>query len=139
MKKSILTKLFAFGLLAVVFTACNKYEEGSNFSLISAKARVANIWKVKSITANGTDITSLNTVTQIEATKDGNYNVTYTVLGVSTTDEGTWAFNDDKTEIITTDSNGDATSATIVKLKKDEMKTSRTDTGITYVTELETK
>jgi hypothetical protein len=138
MKKRFGLKVLAFAALALVMTACNKYEEGANFSFLSAKSRVANIWKVDKITSNGVDVTSLVPIDQIEATKDGKWNVTSTVV-VTVVDEGTWAFNSDKTELITTDSNGTATTATIVKLKKDEMKLSSTENGVTTVWELVTK
>ena len=138
MKKSMSFKLFAFALVALMVASCNKYEEGSNFSLISKTSRVANTWEVSTLTANGIDISSLSAVTQIVATEEGAWTTTYTVLGVSTSDVGTWVFNDDKTTITVVDNNG-STTMTIVKLKKDEMKLQNIENGITYVTELVTK
>ena len=138
MKKSMTFKLFAFTLVALMVASCSKYEEGSNFSLISKKSRVANTWELSALTANDIDISSLSPVSQITATKEGAWTTTYTIAGISTDDAGTWAFNDDATTITVVDSNG-TTTMTIIKLKKDEMKLSNVNSGITYVTELATK
>ena len=131
--------MFAFALLTVVVTACSKYEEGSNFTLLTKTSRVANTWKITALTADGNDIMSLNAVSQIVATKDGDWDVTYTAFGLSTVDEGKWEFSSDKTKLITTDESGDVTESTIVKLTKDELKVTRTDNGVVYNTTLETK
>lgn len=138
MKKSMSFKLFAFALVALMVASCSKYEEGSNFSLLSKKSRVANTWEVSTLTANGIDISSLSSVSQITATKDGVWTTTYTIAGISTDNVGTWEFNDDATTITIVDNNG-TTTMTIIKLKKDEMKLSNEENGITYVTELVTK
>lgn len=138
MKKSIPFKLFAFALVALLVASCSKYEEGSNFSLISKKSRVANTWEVSTLTANGIDISSLSPVSQITATKEGAWTTTYTIAGISTDDVGTWVFNDDASTITVVDMSGTRTM-TIIKLKKDEIKLSNVDNNITYVTELVTK
>jgi len=81
-KNELIMKLFrlgAFALLAVVaisLSSCNKYEEGSNFSLLSSKARFVNTWKVLSATANGTDIRFNSDKTQVTLTdSDGDQSV----------------------------------------------------------------
>ncbi|MDB3906833.1 lipocalin family protein [Crocinitomicaceae bacterium] len=140
MKKS--TFLKAFGLLSLlfVFAACNKYEEGSNFSLISAKGRLANTWTISSITyqTGGNTTTITGTSGTVTINKDGTWasSITYTVFGAPITDNdaGTWQFNDDKTQVIMTDNeNGDVTTATIIKLKNKELTLTTTDSngGIT--------
>lgn len=139
MKKAFGIKLFAFALLAVVATACSKYEEGSKFTLLTKKSRIANTWKITALTADGNDILSLSTVSQIEATKDGKWNVTYTLGSLSTIDEGKWELSSDKTKLVVTDESGDVTESTIVRLAKDEMKLTRSDNGIVYNTTLQTK
>lgn len=137
MKKSMTFKVFAFALVALMVASCSKYDEGSNFSFISKKSRVANTWEVSSLTANGIDITSLSPVDQIVSTQEGVWTTTYTVGGL--TDAGTWVFNDDNTTITIVDNIG-TTTWTIIKLKKDEMKLSSVDSnGLTIVTELVTK
>ena len=44
---------FAF---ALVFSSCNKYSEGPNFSLLTKKARVVNDWTLDSYTKDGTEL-----------------------------------------------------------------------------------
>jgi hypothetical protein len=127
MKKS--TFLKAFGLLSLlfVFTACNKYEEGSNFSLISAKSRVSNTWTSSSYTVSS----SLSTVTSdnssLTITKDGNFTNVGTFLGLSADAVGTWTFNSDKTQLLLTETGGDTVTWTIVKLKNKELKITQTE------------
>ena len=139
-------KLFSLGLVAMlaltaVISSCSKYEEGSNFSLISAKGRVAGDWKLSSYTINGTDYTSSMGTINVTFDKDGTYTgtATYVVLGASFTDSysGTWAFNNDKTALLLT-ATGSATvdTQTIVMLKSKMMKLKSTDTagGVTILT-----
>ena len=149
MKKSTGIKMLAFTLLAVLATACSKYEEGSKFTFLSKKSRVVNTWKMDKITstvdATGTitDLTSIYPAIEIDFNKDDTYEVRTTVeiFGTLTTNTstGTWAFNSDKTNLVTTDSNGNVDEATIIMLKKNEMKTQFTDNGITYLSEYSTK
>ncbi len=136
MKKS--TFLKAFGLLSLlfVFAACNKYEEGSNFSLISKKARLANTWTISTITYTlGSTTTNITgTSGTVTVNKDGTWSsaITYTVFGqpITDNDAGTWVFNDDKTQVLMTDNeNGEVTTATIVKLKNKELALTTTDSN----------
>lgn len=136
MRKSIITKIAALFILAMTFTACNKYEEGSNFSVISAKSRVANEWKLSKATAENNGVSADITSTQtISATKDGAYTQTTTFAGINFSESGTWAFNDDKTSLIMTEADGDVFTATIKKLKKDEMTLVDVDGNTTYTYE----
>lgn len=132
-----------FGILMIVaatmtISSCAKYDEGSNFTLLSAKSRVINTWKVTAWTANGNDIMSFNTVDQIDVKKDNTVAVTTTVFG-TTTDNGTWALSDDKATITFTDSSGSATTYTILQLTKDIMKLSNTSNSVEYIMTLGTK
>ena len=132
-----------FGILMIVaatmtISSCAKYDEGSNFTLLSAKSRVVNVWKVSAWTANGNDIMSFNVVDQIDVQKDNIVTVTSTVFG-TTTDTGTWVLSDDKATLTFTDSAGDATAYTILKLTKDEMKLSNTSNSVEYIMTLVTK
>lgn len=141
MKKSTLLKAFGLLTLLFVFTACNRYEEGSNFSLISAKARLANTWTISTITYTdgGNTTTITGTTGTLTISKDGTWSstTTYTVFGQTgtDTDAGTWTFNDDKTQITVIDSDGDATVSTIIKLKNKELSMSTTDNngGVTRI------
>jgi len=141
MKKSITIKMFAFALLAILVTACSKYEEGSKFTLLTKKSRVVNTWKLDKVTsivdATGTeaDITSLFAATTVDLQKDGTAVVVQTVGSLSNTDTGTWAFTSDKTGLIFTDESGTASTSTIVKLKANELKLTSTDNGVTTIVE----
>lgn len=141
MKKSITIKMFAFALLAVLVTACSKYEEGSKFTLLTKKSRVVNTWKLDKVTsiivATGleSDITSLFPTTTMELTKDGVATVVQSSGGLSLSDVGTWAFNSDKSGLILTDAAGTASESDIVKLKANEMKLTSTDNGVTIIVE----
>jgi len=133
MKKSTFLKTFGLLALVFVFASCNKYEEGSNFSLISAKSRLANTWTISGITATngGTTTTITGTSGTITFDKEGTWNSTVTfqvpILGpVTDNDSGTWTFNDDKTQVIITEGS-EVTTATIVKLKNKELSLTVTD------------
>lgn len=141
MMKSTVTKLAFLLLVAVSFTACNRYEEGANYSLLTAKARLVNSWKMTTVTVtNGNstyDATSNFPSTVLKLRKDGTFEVTYTVSFITSTDTGTWVLNDDKTTLTTTDSDGDVAVYTIVKLKNKELKVNLVDGSTTYTTEYE--
>lgn len=86
-------------LSAVLFTSCNKYQDGPKFSLLTKKQRLTGDWKVEKVLFNGSDITSLyntavgsNFVLDIE--KDGKYKVSGNFP-----DEGTWKFGEDKDDV----------------------------------------
>lgn len=134
-----------FGILMIVaatmtmtMSSCAKYDEGSNFTLLTAKSRIVNVWTVSAWVANGNDILSFNTVESIDVKKDNTVAITTDFLGLSV-DNGTWALNDDKSTLTLTDSSGSATTYTIVRLTKDEMKLSSTNSGVTYIMTLVTK
>lgn len=128
MKKALLIKFFAFAVLATTFVACNRYEEGSNFSLISAKSRVANNWTMTTSTyeldGNSTTNTGFSDMT-ITFEKDGAYDMAYKLLGFPLTEVGTWVFNSDKTGIILSETDGDSETWTLIKLKNKELKASK--------------
>jgi hypothetical protein len=137
-----------FGILIIVaatmtISSCAKYDEGSNFTLLSAKSRVVNVWNVSAWTADGNDIMSFNTIDKIEVKKDNTVARTNTVMvfgnPYTTTDNGTWVLSDDKATLTLTDSAGDATAYTILKLTKDEMKISSTSNSVEYIMTLVTK
>lgn len=128
-------------LTMVIISSCNKYEEGPKFTLLTAKARVTGDWKVTVITVNGQNQDLSGTSSEISIEKDDTYTSSnsYTFGGTSytTTDNGTWKFNSDKTEFITTDSDGDVSTATIVMLKNKMMKTKQVDGSYTTIVTLE--
>lgn len=128
MKKTTLLKAFGLLSLLFVFAACNKYEEGSNFSLISAKGRLANTWTASSSSyeENGNSTTNTGfTEVSVTFTKEGSYTYSGKIAGFPFTETGTWAFNSDKTAVIMTESgNGDVETWSIIKLKNKELKMS---------------
>ena len=140
-KKKIMKKVF--GILMIVaatmtISSCAKYDEGSNFTLLTAKSRVVNVWTISAWVANGNDILSFNTVESIDVKKDNTVAITTNIFGASV-DNGTWALNDEKSTITFTDSSGSPSTYTIVRLTKDEMKLSSTNNGVTYIMTLVSK
>lgn len=128
-------------LTMVIVSSCSKYEEGSKFTLLTAKARVTGDWNMTEITVNGTTQDLTGTTSEISIKKDDTYTSTnsYTFGGstYTTTDNGTWKFNDDKTELIITDSDGDISTSTIVMLKNKMMKLKDVDGSVTTIITLE--
>jgi hypothetical protein len=129
--------LLMFALAMVAVTSCNKYEEGSNFSLLSAKARMVNTWTLTKVEYNGNDVTGSFPGVKSEIKKDNTYTTTYSVGSLNTQESGKWAFNSDKTALILTP-NGEADSEpiTILMLKNKMLKLKDVDgsntTIITY-------
>lgn len=133
--KNIFKLFIAFvAISTLTLTSCNKYEEGPGFTVRTAKARVSGDWKLTSFTVNGTAYSSGVTVT-MTIDKDGSYTTTYTSTLGTTTETGTWTFNDDKTTISFTESTAGSTADTftIVELKSKEMKLKQIDGSLTYI------
>jgi len=125
---------FALALLTLPLVACNRYEEGSNFSLLTAKARAVGEWNVTTIFTNGQDVTSNFPNIKVSIKDDNSYTITFSVFGFATTENGTWAFNDDKTHFIMTSNIGNVSHRTIIMLKNKMMKLEETDAGNGNVT-----
>ena len=128
-------KLFSLGLVAMlaltaVVSSCGKYEEGSKFTLPSAKSRVINDWALTSVTYNGTEVISLYPTIKMSFKKDDTYSTSFTAGGLTTTETGTWAFNNDKTALLlSATGSSTADTQTIVMLKSKMMKLKSTDTA----------
>jgi len=130
-------KLFLIGFVAALatsamMTSCSKYDEGSNFTLITKKQRVVNEWNLVSMTQDGTALSMTGLVVTIKFTKDGSYSQTtsYTLLGQTYTDtvSGTWTFSNDKTKLLTIETGTTVTGEwTIIQLAKDNMKLKQFD------------
>ena len=130
-------KLFLVGFVAVLatssmMTSCSKYDEGSNFTLMTKKSRVINEWNLVSMTQDGTALNMTGQVVTSKFSKDGTYSTTtaYTLLGQTYTDTvtGTWSFSDDKTKLLTIETGTTVTGEwTIIQLAKDDMKLSQFD------------
>ncbi len=120
MKKSTILKTFGLLSLLFVFAACNKYEEGANFSLRTAKGRLANTWTLVKVTDDGVEETITGTTT-FKFEKDGAYEYNYTDGTNSISLTGTWEFNSDKTKVKITILN-DTEEYDIIQLKNKDLK-----------------
>lgn len=131
--KKLLLPVLALAAVVIV-SSCGKYEEGPSFTLLSKKSRAANTWTLETVLdSSGTDVTSAwlgdSTTWIMEIKKDDTYELRYsmTYYGITYGDTitGTWAFSDDKMELVTTPDDttmyGGASSATILKLASDEL------------------
>lgn len=132
MKKALLTKILALSFLVALVASCNKYEEGSNFSFISAKGRLANTWTLSSsmyTSSNGSSTTTTGfSAMTVTFTKDGNFDLSYTFWGIDVVRDGNWQFNSDKTSVILTYSdNSDTETWNLIKLKNKELKVTSDD------------
>lgn len=131
MKTTMKSALAVIVIASAIVTSCGKYEEGPKISLASKKGRVANTWKVEAFLQDGVDKTSdYRLVVESESyemKKDGGYTTTqkFTILGggLTSTDNGTWEFIDDKESLKMLSSQAGATADTmkIVRLKSNEM------------------
>lgn len=132
MKRILSLGLVALFASTLLLSSCSKYDEGSNFTLLSKKSRMVNNWHLMSARVGGFEINLSGTSTHLELSKDGSakYTETYTVLGTiyEGITNGTWEFNDDKSKLVLTETGASVSDEiTILKLTKDEMKTEQID------------
>ena len=127
MKQRSKIAVFSLAFLALAVTSCNKYEEGSNFTLYTKKARMVNEWTLESTQVNNvvyTEPTSL--VTKYKFNSDGSYMqaISSPDLGSSVLNtSGKWAFSSDKTKLLLTASGNNYSSEfIIIALKNKELK-----------------
>lgn len=127
MKNTTLLKIASIAFITFIFVSCNKYEEGSNFSLLTAKMRLTNTWtQTGSLYTNGSSSTTNTGYTDFIVTFDKDETYTYTgkVLGFNVSESGTWKFNSDKTAVVLTQNpseGNDVQTWTIIKLKNKEL------------------
>lgn len=135
MIKSTITKLALVFLLAVSFTACDKYEEGANISLLTAKMRVTNTWVSSTFTIESSLFpTSTSNSSELTIENDGTFTHVSTISPFSaSTTTGTWGFNSDKTQLLLTEGSTVETWD-IVKLKNKELKLTKTSTSLGVTT-----
>ena len=143
-------KYFTYPLLVslILIGSCGKYSEGPKFALSSKAARLAGDWKATSVNQSGTEWNLTNLTLNNKIDKDGNFSssLVVTVLGVPTTytSAGTWEFYDNKTKVITTETNpatNNKDTFEIVMLKKDMLKLKQFDysSGDTFIYTYEPK
>jgi len=132
MKKTIFFSVLSLIVATSFLSSCSKYDEGSNFTLLTKKSRMVNNWHLTSITQDGVSLNMSGILLDLNLMKDGSATTTlsYTVLGQTFTDvtNGTWEFNADKSKLVLTETGATVTDEyTILKLTKDEMKTEQID------------
>lgn len=135
MNKSTLTKLGLLFVLAISFTACDKYEEGANISLLTAKMRITNSWVSSAYSIESSVFpTSNSNTSELTIENDGSFTqvVTFNPFPAST-ETGTWGFNSDKTQLLLTDG-GNVETWDIVKLKNKELKLTKSTTSLGVTT-----
>lgn len=137
--KSTIFFIVAFAIALPLVSSCDKYEEGANYSLLTAKMRMVNHWKLTKVTAtNGNttyDATGNFPNTILKMKKDNTYETIYTAGNFTTNETGAWEFNSDKTSVIITEDGEDSDTYTILKLKNKELKVEILDGNTTYTYE----
>ena len=118
-----------FLILCISIASCKKYEDGPAISLMSKKARIANIWKVDVYYLNGKDITTeyrqVVTREKLVIFQSGNFeyselaNWSWAVPNYT----GKWKFIDDKEGIEMTPDNTAVKTKTlkILRLKNKQL------------------
>jgi hypothetical protein len=136
-------KLFFIGLATLAvgsasLTSCSKYEEGPSLTLASKTARLTGSWKLTAQTTNGVADALTGLTQTMEISKDGKYStlIAYSYMGFNYTNDftGTWAFSEDKTQLITTvDGLTGTDTQTIVRLAGKELKLKTVDGSETVI------
>ena len=131
MKQSSKIALFSLAFLALAFTACSKYAEGSDFTLLTKKARMVNEWTLESTQLNNVVYTeSSSLVRKCTFNSDGSYMQTISSAAIGSSvlnTSGKWEFSSDKTKLLLTASgNNYSTEFIIVALKNKELKLKET-------------
>lgn len=127
MKKLFFVGLATLAVSSATLTSCSKYEEGPSLALSSKVARLTGSWKLTSQTTNGVADPLTGLTTTMSVLNDGTYSteVLYSYMGFNYTNnfDGTWAFSEDKTQLITTVNGASGTETqTIVRLASKELK-----------------
>jgi hypothetical protein len=138
MKRLFFIGLATLAVSSATLTSCSKYEEGPSLALSSKTSRLTGSWKLTAQTTNGVndDLTGITHTMVIS--KDATYNtvINLSYLGFNYTNEyaGTWAFSEDKTQLITTvDGLSGSDAATIVRLAGKELKLKAVDGSETII------
>jgi hypothetical protein len=127
MKKIV--HIFAISI-ALVVVSCTKYEEGSNFSLLSPKARLVNEWVITEHKVN--DVTTpfdSNASLEMLFKRDNSFVRTWVFGPIRVTEEGTWSFVDDKHSVLLNKKDGTIEKHEIIQLKSNALKARSTDSN----------
>ncbi|MCE2864122.1 MAG: hypothetical protein RJB25_413 [Bacteroidota bacterium] len=138
MKKLFFIGLATLAVSSATLTSCGKYEEGPGLALSSKTARLTGSWKLTAQTTNGVADALTGLTQTMEITKDGKYSVliSYSYMGFNYTNDftGTWAFSDDKLNLITTvDGLTGSDSQEILRLAGKELKLKSVDGSETVI------
>lgn len=133
MKGLLNLSLVAMLALTAVVSSCGKYEEGSKFTLLTAKARMVNTWTFVKYEVNGFSQVIGDDTYTMTFEKDGKATITWISGGFSFSEVGTWEFNGDKTDLILKEADGDIDTFEIVLLKNKDLKLREVDAGFTYI------
>ncbi|MFN5293512.1 MAG: lipocalin family protein, partial [Flavobacteriia bacterium] len=111
---------------------------GPGLALSSKTARLTGSWKLTAQTTNGVADALTGLTQTMEITKDGKYSVliSYSYMGFNYTNDftGTWAFSDDKLNLITTvDGLTGSDSQEILRLAGKELKLKSVDGSETVI------
>jgi len=117
--------------LSLMLGACAKYDEGSNFSLISAKQRLINTWTLTKYEVNNVDQTANAPGLEVAFYKDESFKRTFS-FGLQISDAGTWSFGGAKSSVVLKLENGNLESYDIIQLKDKALKVERIDGTTTH-------
>lgn len=75
--------LAALFISTLLFSSCNKYSEGPNYSMLTRKARLCNDWELKAYSISGNNAFDVDYTTKLSIDKDGTYSMskTFNALG----------------------------------------------------------
>jgi len=75
--------LAALFISTLLFSSCNKYSEGPNYSMLTRKARLCNDWELKAYSISGNNAFDQDYSTKLSIDKDGTYSMstTFNALG----------------------------------------------------------
>lgn len=75
--------LAALFISTLIFSSCNKYSEGPNYSMLTRKARLCNDWELKAYAVSGNNGFDVDYTTKLSIDKDGTYSMskTFNALG----------------------------------------------------------
>ena len=123
-------RFISISLLALLFVlgSCTKYDEGSNFSVLSAKARLVNHWSLTKYEIDNVEQQLNNASLEMDFYKDNSFKRTW-VFGIQIPEEGKWAFADGKNKLLLTKNDQTTELYTIVQLKAKDLKVKRLDDG----------
>lgn len=75
--------LAALFISTLIFSSCNKYSEGPNYSMLTRKTRLCNDWELKAYSVSGNNAFDVDYTTKLSIDKDGTYSMskTFNALG----------------------------------------------------------